>query len=286
MNKNKLTENVLNPVKKYLDTELNKANILAENRNKSGIYKWINNENGNTYVGSAVNLSKRINSYFEEGELNRNSRPIKNALLKYGHKKFNLEILEYCEKEDLIKREQYYLDELTPEYNVLKQAYSLLGFKHSDETIEKLKLKTLSEEQKEFISQLHIGKEVSEETRLKLSESMKEYHKNNPLTPEALENITAKTIEREGVKVTLKNIETGEDLYFETKTEAGKFLGITRQAIHHGLNRDSVLSDKYKVSLTNILDDDNDAISLKSKDNNDKESFIEDLPPSFLDDID
>lgn len=270
MNKNKLTENVLNPVKRYLDTELNKANVLAENRNKSGIYRWINNENGNTYVGSAVNLSKRINSYFQEGELNRNPRPIKNALLKYGHENFNLEILEYCNKEDLIKREQHYLDELTPEYNVLKQAYSLSGFKHSDETIEKLKLKTLSEEQKEFISQLHIGKEVSEETRLKLSESMKEYHKNNPLTPEALENITTKTIEREGVKVTLKNIETGEELYFETKTEAGKFLGITRQAIHHGLNRDSVLSDKYKVSLTNILDDDNDAISLKFKDNNDK----------------
>ncbi|KAI1944323.1 hypothetical protein LOZ66_000003 (mitochondrion) [Ophidiomyces ophidiicola] len=137
--------------------------------------------------------------------------PIKDALLKYGHDKFNLEILEYCEKEDLIEREQYYLDKLTPEYNVLKQAYSLLGFKHSDETIEKLRLKTLSEEQKEFISQLHTGKKVEEETRLKLSESLKEYHKNNPLTSEALENITRKTTEREGVKVTLKNLETDEE---------------------------------------------------------------------------
>ena len=259
---NKIKEIILNPTKKYLDAEINKSNILSKNRNKSGIYRWINNENGNTYVGSAVNLSKRINSYYQEKELNRNPRPIKDALLKYGHKKFSLEILEYCKKKDLLEREQYYLDKLNPEYNILKQAYSLLGFKHSEETIEKLKSKTLTEEQKEFISALHSGKTVSEETKLKLSESIKEFKKNNPLTPEALDNITKKTTEREGVKVTLSDIETGEELHFDTKTEAGKYLGISRQAIHNGLKRDSLLRGKYKVGLTSTLDDFNDDISI------------------------
>ncbi|KAI1982610.1 hypothetical protein LOZ53_000003 (mitochondrion) [Ophidiomyces ophidiicola] len=226
----------------------------------------------------------KTNEILEFASLTEAGKALGVTKASYGHDKFNLEILEYCEKEDLIEREQYYLDKLTPEYNVLKQAYSLLGFKHSDETIEKLRLKTLSEEQKEFISQLHTGKKVEEETRLKLSESLKEYHKNNPLTSEALENITRKTTEREGVKVTLKNLETDEEYFFDTKTDAGKYLGITRQAIHQGLKRESVLSDKYIVSLTNMLDDDNDAVSLRSKKSN--ETFIEDLPPSFLDDID
>jgi NUMOD1 domain len=33
-----------------------------------------------------------------------------------------LEILEYCDINNLLKREQYYLDNLKPEYNVLKIA--------------------------------------------------------------------------------------------------------------------------------------------------------------------
>jgi len=264
---NNIKEIILNPVKKYINSELNKPNILSENRNKSGIYRWINNNNGNTYVGSAVNLSKRINSYYQEKELNRNSRPIKDALLKYGHKNFSLEIIEYCEKKDLINREQYYLDKLTPEYNILKQAYSLQGFKHSDKTIEKLKLKTLTEEQKEFLSAVNKGKKVDDKTKLKLSESLKEYRRNNSLTPEALENITKKTIEREGIGVTLLNVESGEEFQFETKTAAGKFLGITRQAIYNGIKRNKLVSGKYKVSIVNTLDDDNDAISLTQSDN-------------------
>ena len=56
--------------------------------------------NGKTYVGSGVNLAKRLVSYYNEAELNRNSRPIKDALLKHGHKAFTLEILEYCPKLD------------------------------------------------------------------------------------------------------------------------------------------------------------------------------------------
>lgn len=286
----KKIKDYLNPVKKYMDAELSKAQILSENRNKSGIYRWVNKKNGNTYVGSAVNLSKRIGSYFQEKDLNRNSRPIKDALLKYGHSNFDLWILEYCDKKDLINREQYYLDELDPEYNILKQAYSLFGFKHSPETIEKLKLKKLTDEQKEFLSELHSGKEVSEETRQNLSDSLKEYRKENPLTPEALENITKKTTEREGVKVTLIDKESGEELYFDTKTEAGKYLGITRQAIHNGINRESIVGGKYNVRLTDPLDDFNDAISLSEikpfADQSDISDIDDYLPGSFLDDID
>ena len=38
-------------------------------------------------------------------------------------------------------REQYYLDCLKPEYNILKIAGSSLGFKHSEETKVKIKEK-------------------------------------------------------------------------------------------------------------------------------------------------
>lgn len=61
------------------------------------------------------------------------------ALLTYGFDNFTLEILEYCEPSELIKREQYYLDLLKPEYNILKVAGSRLGAKHTPEAIAKIK---------------------------------------------------------------------------------------------------------------------------------------------------
>lgn len=47
---------------------------------------------------------------------------IYSSLLKHGYNAFTLDILEYCEKEELITREQYYIDKLSPSYNILKIA--------------------------------------------------------------------------------------------------------------------------------------------------------------------
>jgi group I intron endonuclease len=62
---------------------------------------------------------------------------INRSLLKYGYSNFQLEILEYCEPSIIIEREQYYLDILKPEYNILQKANSSLGWlrpKHSEIT--------------------------------------------------------------------------------------------------------------------------------------------------------
>lgn len=204
----------------------------------------MNNLNGKTYVGSAINLSKRLGSYFNEKELNKNPRPIQDALLKYGHLNFTLEILEYCSKAKLLEREQFYLDLLIPDYNILKYAYSLLGFKHSEETLEKLKTRIVSPEHKEILSSIHKGKLVSEETRNKLAAATASYRKNNPLTTEALANITAKTLAREGVL----NTQTNEIKEFSNQTEAGEFLGVTRQAIYNAVKRGSLINGIYLVT--------------------------------------
>lgn len=63
---------------------------------------------------------------------------INKALLKYGYSKFKLDILEYCDPKELAKREQHYMDHLYPEYNVLKTAYSSLGYKHTEKTLVKI----------------------------------------------------------------------------------------------------------------------------------------------------
>jgi hypothetical protein len=70
--------------------------------------------------------------------LNRGSSAIYNAIIKYGYSNFSLDILEYCKPNELISREQYYIDTLNPEYNILKTAGSRLGKKLSYETKKKI----------------------------------------------------------------------------------------------------------------------------------------------------
>lgn len=108
----------------------------------SGIYRWVNLLNGNSYVGSSVNLVRRLKEYYSiyylENEGKKNNSRIYRAILKIGYSNFRIEILEYCDREILIEREQLYLDTLQPEYNILKTAGSLHGFKHSEATIKRL----------------------------------------------------------------------------------------------------------------------------------------------------
>jgi group I intron endonuclease len=74
-------------------------------------------------------------SYFDAKYLMRNDYMIIcKALLKYGYSNFKLEILEYCKASDVIAREQFYITSLRPEYNQLKTAGSLFGFRHTEET--------------------------------------------------------------------------------------------------------------------------------------------------------
>src|SRR5437762_10980392 len=122
-----------NIIKRYknLDQLAAQNEILAENRGKSGVYIFTNKINNKTYVGSSVNISARFLKYFNINSLIKSRMLISLALLKYGHKNFVLDILEYCSKEDTIKREQYYLDNIKPEYNILNSAGSSFGYRHT-----------------------------------------------------------------------------------------------------------------------------------------------------------
>jgi group I intron endonuclease len=127
---------------KVIYSNSDKELTIKENRGKSGVYRWVNILTGDTYIGSAVSLSKRFSVYCSEKSikevLRRSNSKILSALLKYGFSNFRLEILEYCEPNQTINREQYYLDQLFPEYNILPLASSSLGKLQTKET--KLKI--------------------------------------------------------------------------------------------------------------------------------------------------
>lgn len=43
---------------------------IKENKGKSGVYRWVNTLTGDTYVGSAVSLSKRFSVYYSTKSIN------------------------------------------------------------------------------------------------------------------------------------------------------------------------------------------------------------------------
>lgn len=131
---------------------------------KSGIYKILNTKNEKCYIGSAVLLSTRFNTH--KSFLRNNRHPNKHLQSSWNkHSGWNFEfvIIEYCEKEKLLEREQYYLDALQPEYNIRKDAKSNVGINFGKQTIEHIEKRMLK---------IRGGKH-SEEARLNNSNAQK-----------------------------------------------------------------------------------------------------------------
>ena len=119
----------------YANAYSMKKDIINENIGKSGIYMWTNLLTGDIYIGQSGDLSKRFLKYFTISYLkSKGGFIISRALIKYGYANFSVSILEYCDKSDLLVKEQYYFDRLNPQYNILKIAGSSQGYKHTDES--------------------------------------------------------------------------------------------------------------------------------------------------------
>ena len=72
------------PIKIYSNADFKKFKILKNNKKKLGIYRWINNINGKFYIDSAIDLSNRIQCYYNS-HLKKSNMVIYEALRKYGH---------------------------------------------------------------------------------------------------------------------------------------------------------------------------------------------------------
>lgn len=140
---------------------------------KSGIYKIKNLVNEKFYIGSSNNVKRR---WMEHNKLLRgNKHPniyLQSAWNKYWEFNFEFSILEYCNLENLIEREQFFLDLLKPHdreigYNLNPTANSNAGYKFSNEF-------------REMRRRIQTGKRPSAETRAKMSTS----HTNRKRDPE------------------------------------------------------------------------------------------------------
>jgi group I intron endonuclease len=194
-----LTENKLDPVYIYENLQFNyiKQTILESLKGLSGVYLIFNNLTGDYYIGSAA--TGKFHSRFYNHLISfRGSKVVKNAVRKYGIENFSFVILELfteiVNKENnkkLLDLEDFYLKSLLPNYNILTEAGSSFGYKHTE--LSRVKMKTnYSQARKDSIGNLNKGKKLSEETINKIRE--KALMKNKPiLSEEALNNMRKKS---------------------------------------------------------------------------------------------
>lgn len=182
----------------------------------------MNIENGKTYIGSSVNLSKRLSYYYSkkhmETQLKKGKSAIYSSILKNGLSNFQLGILEYCEPDNAVSREQYYIDLLKPEYNILPTAGSLLGFKHSEETLEKISASKMGNSN-------WLGKTHSEQTKAKISVTM-------------MGNSNAKN-KSQANKIEVLDLETNNTTIYDSIRAAARALNCVNSAILKNLKSKS-----------------------------------------------
>ena len=109
-------------------------------------------------------MSNYLNTTYLKNRKN-NNMPIIQALLKYGQENFAILIVEYVDIENLSVRETFYITHFLPYYNVLKQGYSSLGYKHTEAT-------------KKLLSELAQNKVHSDKTKSLISKAL--VGENNP----------------------------------------------------------------------------------------------------------
>jgi group I intron endonuclease len=204
-----------------------------ETKNLKVIYKILNIITNDFYIGSTNNHIKRFAEHKRQLLKNIHHNIIlQNSYNKYGINSFQYEIIEFVENQnDLLNREQYYLDLLKPTFNIaISSSAPMLGKKHKPETIKKL-LEDLknrptgkehplhgikwSEDRKKIwsVRRKELKMKHSTETKQKMSETGKRLNRYSSLKP-AIEKLKKKILDSNG------NI-------FNSLTEAASFHDIS-----------------------------------------------------------
>lgn len=258
------------PIYIFSYSDYKKYNSLI--KNKAGIYGIYNKASDKIYVGSAKDLNFRINQHFTNRY--RSNIPLQNAFAKYGKETFIVVIFEIFDKsftslkEILREVEDYYFISLPKKYlyNIVLTSYTTIGYKHTEESKDKIRQKRLgyvtSEETKRKISAKlsgennpFYGKTHTAEVRAKLSARFK--GENHPLfgKPKSPEFLYYQTRDRRGSlnpmakAVIVKDIIDNQEYTFPTLTAVAEFTNSQPKSVSKAFNEGRVLKSRWIITL-------------------------------------
>lgn len=231
-----IIEKNLSPVFIYenLSDSTVKTKVLNETRGLSGIYLILNKFTLDYYIGSAS--TGKLHARFSNHLFNLNgSKVVKNAVKKYGISSFAFMVLELfpeiVDKENnkkLLDLEDFYLKSLLPNYNILTEAGSSFGYKHSE--ITRLKMKAnYSEERRMAIGSLNRGKSIS----LSTIELMRQAALNR--TKPLYSSETKRNMKKKSKAILVYNFDYTVYGEFTSIVDAAKSLGCDKKTIIRAL---------------------------------------------------
>lgn len=153
--------------------------IVTENiRGKSGVYCAIHRDSLACYVGSSVNLSRRRHNHLNEARKGRDVKFHK-ALAELGAQSFDFEVIEFCPREKLAEREDFWIKFYRSAYgnnfNTLKTAQWPVFEKPTDEIRQKLRRAALgrkfSDAHRKALSDSHTGIKHTAQSRANMAAS-------------------------------------------------------------------------------------------------------------------
>ena len=249
----------INPIFVYenLDSLEVRKNILEDLKNLSGIYLILNKITSDFYIGSAASQKgqNRFNSRLTNHLLySRGSKILKLAVNKNGLSNFSFIILELfpeiVTKENnkyLLDREDFYLKYLLPNYNILTEAGSSFGYKHTDIDRKKMS-ENFSMERRNRIGDLNKDQSLKEETK----EKMRIAALNR--IPRIFSEESMLNMKKSSKKITVLNKDRTIYGVYLSMTEAAKQLNCNEKTIRRALkSKSQILKRKYIVALTDSV---------------------------------
>lgn len=106
-------------------------------RGISGVYRITNIINGKFYIGASVDIDMRYTTHMGRDARRYVNHPFYKDIREFGKENFEIDVLEFCEREKLLEREQFYYDELHPEYNLVRPAENNFLYKEVQEKASK-----------------------------------------------------------------------------------------------------------------------------------------------------
>ncbi len=235
-------EKNLKPIYSYENLELDytKKKIKSETINLSGIYLILNKVTLDYYIGSAS--TNKFYVRFSNHLFNFNgSRIVKAAVRKYNISEFAFIILELFPEvvikqnnKKLLDLEDFYLKSLLPNYNILTEAGSNFGYKHTE--ITRIKMKSnYSTERRLQIGNLNKYKKFSKETIEIMRASV--FNREKPFySGKAMLNMKKKS-----KSLILYNLNYTVYGQYPSITEAAKYLNCNEKTITRALKTEKKL---------------------------------------------
>jgi hypothetical protein len=231
LNTNVIIDLFMNSKDVFVNPVAERVDIKLVTINRSGVYLWYSKVSGKYYVGSSVNLYKRLSKYYQNNYLEYSSHydlPIVRAITKYGLDSFILVILDYTDESNIHTSEQYFIDTLLPIYNIRQVA----GFRSG----KPIARQPLSEKHKLRLS-LKKGINHHNYGIKRPSEVINLMRDNHPKTKKLYQYLED--------KVTLV-------AKYNSIREMQKKTGITKEYVSKCIKLDKLVHDKYYLSFTRL----------------------------------